>query len=112
MANLRVVTLDGSKNQIEDAELQEFRNGLKGDSLVANDEGYDVARTVWNGSIDKQPAIIVQCSGVADVIESVNFARKHDLLIAVRGGSHNVAGNSVCEGGLVIDMGPMTGVKN
>ena len=107
MANLRVVTLDGSENIIEATELQEFRNGLKGASLVAKDDGYDEACTVWNGSIDKHPAIIVQCSGVADVMESVNFARKHDLLTAVRGGSHNVAGNSVCEGGLVIDMGPM-----
>jgi FAD/FMN-containing dehydrogenase len=111
MANLRVVTLDGSENVIEATELQEFRNGLKGASLVAKDDGYDEARTVWNGSIDKHPAIIVQCSGVADVIESVNFARKHDLLTAVRGGSHNVAGNSVCEGGLVIDMGPMNSVR-
>jgi FAD/FMN-containing dehydrogenase len=111
MSDLRVVTLDGSESVIEDTVLQEFTNGLRGHSLLADDVGYDVARTVWNGSIDKHPAIIVQCSGVADVIESVNFAHKHNLLIAVRGGSHNVAGNSVCDGGLVVDMGPMNSVR-
>ncbi len=111
MSDLRVITLDGSEKVIEDTALQEFRDGLRGHSLLAGDVGYDVARTVWNGSIDKHPAIIVQCSGVADVIESVNFARKHNLLIAVRGGSHNVAGNSVCDGGLVVDMGPMNSVR-
>jgi FAD/FMN-containing dehydrogenase len=73
--------------------------------------GYEEARKVWNGLIDKHPALIVRCAGVADVIDSVNLAREHDMLLAVRGGGHNVAGNAVCDGGLVIDLSPMKGIR-
>jgi FAD/FMN-containing dehydrogenase len=66
---------------------------------------------IWNGSADKRPAIIAQCVGVADVIDAVNFAREHNLLVAVRGGGHNVAGNAVCDGGIVIDLSAMNGVR-
>jgi FAD/FMN-containing dehydrogenase len=66
---------------------------------------------IWNGSADKRPKIIAQCVGAADVIDAVNFARKHDLLVAVRGGGHNVAGNAVCDGGIVIDLSLMNGVR-
>ncbi len=111
MAGLQVVTLNGSEKLIEDTILQEFRDSLGGASILAVDQEYDEARAIWNGSIDKHPAIIIQCSGVADVIASVNFASKNNLLIAVRGGGHNVAGNAVCDGGLVIDLGPMNSVR-
>jgi FAD/FMN-containing dehydrogenase len=67
--------------------------------LRSGDAGYDEARTVRNGLIDKQPALIAQCSGAADVLAAVNFAREHDLLLSVKGGGHNVAGNAVCDGG-------------
>jgi FAD/FMN-containing dehydrogenase len=72
---------------------------------------YDAARRVWNGAIDRRPAMIVQCYTVADVIASVRFARAHDILIAVRGGGHNVAGSGTCDDGMVIDLSPMKGVR-
>ncbi len=111
MGGLQVVTHQGPEANIESAALEEFRGGLRGPSLLASDAGYDEARSIWNGSIDKRPAIIAQCSGAADVIDAVNFARTHDLVLAVRGGGHNVAGNAVCDGGLVIDLSLMNGVR-
>jgi FAD/FMN-containing dehydrogenase len=88
-----------------------FKATLRGTLLRAGDAGYDEARTLWNAMIDKHPALIVRCAGVADVISAVNFARTHDLLVAVRGGGHNVAGNAVCDGGLMIDLSPMKSVR-
>ena len=79
--------------------------------LRPGDAGYEEARLLWNGLIDKRPALIARCAGVADVIDSVNFARENDSLVAVRGGGHNVAGNAVCDGGLVIDLSPMKGIR-
>ncbi len=111
MDDLQVTTLDGPGAVIESGSVEEFRGRLRGPSLLAGDAGYDEARVIWNGSIDRHPAIIAQCSGAADVIDAVNFARKHDLLVAVRGGGHNVAGNAVCDGGLVIDLSTMNGVR-
>jgi FAD/FMN-containing dehydrogenase len=111
MDDLQVTTLDGPGAVIESGSVEKFRGGLRGPSLLAGDAGYDEARAIWNGSIDRHPAIIAQCSGAADVIDAINFARKHDLLVAVRGGGHNVAGNAVCDGGLVIDLSTMNGVR-
>ena len=88
-----------------------FTEGLRGSCFTADDEGYDEARVIWNGLADKRPALIAQCSGAADVIDAVNFAFEHDLLVAVRGGGHNVAGNAMCDGGLVIDLSTMNGVR-
>jgi FAD/FMN-containing dehydrogenase len=79
--------------------------------LRPGDEGYDDARTVWNGNIDRFPAMIAKCHGVADVMASVNFARENDLLVAVRGGGHNAAGHGTCDGGIVIDLRPMKGIR-
>ena len=87
-----------------------FETTLRGALLRPGDDGYEAARTTWNAMIDKRPALIVRCVGVADVIQAVNFARTHDLLVAVRGGGHNVAGNAVCDGGLVIDLSPMKSI--
>jgi FAD/FMN-containing dehydrogenase len=78
--------------------------------LRSSDEGYDEARTVFNALIDKYPGLIVRCAGVADVISAVNFARTNELLVAVRGGGHNVAGSAVCDGGIVIDLSQMKGM--
>ena len=111
MSDLQAVTLSGSETLLEGAAVEEFRGGLRGSSLLAVDAGYDEARVIWNGSTDKRPAIIVQCSGTADVIDAVDFARQHDLLVAVRGGGHNVAGNAICDGGIVIDLSAMNGVR-
>jgi FAD/FMN-containing dehydrogenase len=67
-------------------------------------------RKVWNGMVDKHPALIARCAGTADVVDCVRFAREHDLLASVRGGGHNYAGKSVCDGGLMIDLSPMKGI--
>src|SRR3712207_4231233 len=78
--------------------------------LRSRDDGYDAARAVFNGMIDRRPELIARCTGVADVMAAVNFAREHDLPIAVRGGGHSVPGYAVCDGGVVIDLFPMKGV--
>jgi FAD/FMN-containing dehydrogenase len=75
------------------------------------DEGYEAARQIWNGDIKRRPAIIARCSGPADVLAAVRFGRERELPVAVRGGGHAVAGHALCEGGLVIDLSPMTGVR-
>ncbi len=90
--------------------LADFRSALAGEVLTAADAQYDEARQIWNGMIDKRPALIARCHGVADVIAAVNFAREHDLIIAVRGGGHNVAGTALCDGGIVIDLSQMNAV--
>ena len=84
---------------------------MRGELIRPRDPAYDEARRVWNGMIDKRPALIAQCSGVADVVACVSFAAEHDLLLAVRGGGHNVAGFGTCDGGLVIDLAAMRGVR-
>ncbi|MEZ4506542.1 MAG: FAD-binding oxidoreductase [Thermomicrobiales bacterium] len=80
---------------------------FRGDILTPFSPGYDDARLVWNGVIDRKPAIIAQCTSALDVAAAVNFARANDLLVSIRGGGHNVAGNAVNDGGLVIDLSPM-----
>src|SRR5262245_9686692 len=92
-------------------EIAALKDSMRGPVLTPSDLGYDEARIVWNRAIDKRPTVIVRCSGVADVIDAVNFAREHKLLVAVRGGAHNVAGNAVCDGGIVIDLGPMNAIR-
>jgi FAD/FMN-containing dehydrogenase len=96
---------------IDEAAIQDFRGGLRGALLRPGDEGYDAARQVWNGMIDRRPALLVRCAGVADVIQSVTFARTHNLLVAVRGGGHNITGYAVCDGGLMIDLSPLKGIR-
>ena len=96
---------------IDNETVKALAAGMRGICFTPEDAGYDDARIVWNGSIDKHPAIIAQCTGVADVIDAVNFARANDVLVAVRGGGHNVAGNAVCDGGIVIDLGEMNAVR-
>ena len=111
MENLQVISLNGSEAVVDGTAIEEFRGGLRGPSLVQGDAEYDESRIIWNGSTDKHPAIIAQCSGAADVIDAVNFARQNNLLIAVRGGGHNVAGNAICDGGIVIDLSTMNSVR-
>jgi FAD/FMN-containing dehydrogenase len=96
---------------LEEAAVQEFAANLRGELVRSEDDGYDTTRAVFNGMIDKRPAMIVRCAGTSDVIQGVNFARTHDLLLSVRGGGHNVAGNSVSDDGLMLDLSPMKGIR-
>jgi FAD/FMN-containing dehydrogenase len=83
---------------------------FRGDLIGPGDAQYDAARRIWNGAIDRRPGLIARCTGVADVRAAIRFARERDLLVAVRGGGHNVAGTAVCDDGLVIDLSPMKGL--
>ncbi len=111
MADVKFSTLAGDYTVVGHGSVEAFRSSLHGESLLPGDHGYDSARQVYNAMVDKRPALIARCSGTADVISSVNFARDNDLLISVRGGGHNFPGNSVCEDGLMIDLSVMTGVR-
>src|SRR5215207_2513987 len=88
-----------------------LQDGFRGELLRPGDPGYEDARKVWNGSINRLPALIARCAGVADVIASVKFAKDTGLLVAVRGGGHSYPGHSVCDGGLVIDLSLMKGIR-
>src|SRR5437763_8819473 len=84
---------------------------LRGEVLEPSDAGYDDARRIWNGSVDKRPALIARCRGVADVLAALEYARANELLIAVRGGGHSIPGHSTCDGGIVIDLSEMKGIR-
>jgi FAD/FMN-containing dehydrogenase len=88
-----------------------LRASIRGPVICPGDAGYDEVRTIWNGAIDRRPACIARCSGVADVVQAVSFAREHDMLVAVRSGGHGVAGHALCDGGLVIDLSTMKGIR-
>ena len=85
-------------------------DGFRGELITRGGDGYDRARAVWNGVVDRRPRFIARCSGAADVAAAVRFARERDLEIAVRGGGHNVAGTAVCDDGLVVDLSAMRAV--
>jgi FAD/FMN-containing dehydrogenase len=97
--------------QLEASAIENLAKQVRGGIVRPDEPQYDRARAVYNAMIDKHPALIVQCSGVADVIAAVNFARDHDLLLAVRGGGHNGAGLGSVDGGLVIDLSMMNGIR-
>src|SRR3712207_5732771 len=97
--------------QISDAAVAALRADFRGALLFPGDAGYEEARRVWNGNIDRTPALIAHCTGVADVIAALTFARDNRLLVAVRGGGHNAAGYATGKGGIVIDLTPMKGIR-
>ena len=99
-----------SSPSVDSALVASFTSALRGRLVVPTDPDYDEARKVYNGMIDKRPAMVVECSNVADVIASVNFARENRLLLAIRGGGHNGPGFGTCDGGLVIDLAEMKSV--
>ena len=95
---------------LEGYNVEQFRRGLVGTIVRPSDAEYDMARAVWNGMIDRRPAIIAYCANVNDVIQSIAFARETGILTSVRSGGHNIAGSSLCNGGLVIDLSRMNKV--
>jgi FAD/FMN-containing dehydrogenase len=105
------VTVAPDGTALDGAAVQDLVLQLRGPVIRSGDPDYDDARSVRNGLIDRRPGLIVRCTGVADVVAAVTFAREHDLLLSVRGGGHNVAGSAVNDGGLVIDLSPMRGVR-
>lgn len=98
-------------NTLANGQFDTLKTVIRGTILQAQDPGYDAARTVWNAMIDRRPAIIVRCSGTADVRAAVAYARDHQLPLAVRGGGHNIAGSALCDDGLVIDLSGMKSVQ-
>jgi FAD/FMN-containing dehydrogenase len=104
MFDLQVTTTTEHNTMLKLETVHTFETRLRGELIRPDDEGYGEARQVWNGMIDKQPALIARCADEQDVIAAVNSARDNDLLVAVRGGGHNVAGLATCDGGLGIDL--------
>ena len=111
MSDIRLITTDGGETILESATVEGFAEGLRGRLLQPGAEGYDNSRKVWNGMIDRRPALIARCAGPADVMAAVRFARDHRLLVSVKGGGHNITGNAVCNGGLMLDLSAMKSVR-
>ncbi len=110
MGSIRITALSGSIVELDDAAIGLLKSKLKGSLLRKGDSGYDDARTIWNAMIDRHPALVVQCVTAADVQEAVRFAGKHGLLVAIKGGGHNIAGNAICDGGMLIEFSRMKAV--
>jgi FAD/FMN-containing dehydrogenase len=105
--DVEAVTNQNKQILLGGADVRDFARRLRGPVLLRDGAGYEAARRVWNGAFDRHPALIVQCSGAADVMEAVKFAAERQLLVAVRGGGHSLSGQSVCEKGLMIDLSLM-----
>jgi FAD/FMN-containing dehydrogenase len=111
VSDLPAVNTSRGEVVLERAAIEELKDSLRGELLMPGNAGYDMARAVWNGMIDRHPALIAQCEGAADVSAAITFARERDLLVAVRCGGHSISGKSVCEGGLMIDLSNMNTVR-
>lgn len=99
------------KALLDSADLDLLRTAFHGQIVLPEDPAYQEHRNIWNGSIDRYPALIARCTGVADVIAAVRFARERNLEVAIRGGGHSFPGMSTCDGGMVIDLSPMRGIR-
>jgi hypothetical protein len=111
ITDIPAIRLSGQGTVIEKAALEEFGASLRGALILPAHPEYDAARRIWNGMIDKRPAMVVRCAGAADVANAVTFARERELVLAVRGGGHSHPGHSTCDGGMVIDLSPMRTVR-
>jgi len=110
-ADIEALTSDGKQFLLKGAEVQELADSLRGQVILAGSADYDDSRKVWNAAFDKHPALIVRCSGPADVMTTVKFAASHRMLLAVRGGGHSLSGQSVCEKGLLLDLSQMNSAR-
>ena len=106
-----VKMLGGAIATLGTAEIATLGNGLQGKLLVSSDEGYDAARRVWNGNVDRRPSVIVQCGTSSDVQQAVRFASTRQLLTSIRGGGHSAPGYGTNDGGLVIDLSLMKAIS-
>ena len=97
--------------KLSQSAITDLRNALRGALLQPADPGYREARSIWNGVVAKEPALIARVSGTSDVIACVNFARENGLPLSIRGGGHNISGTALCDGGLTIDMSLRRGVR-
>ena len=104
------VTAPSHHTALDDVAIAELSRHFRGVLIRPGDALYDVQRRIWNGAVDRRPALIARCTGAADVRAAVGFARERELVVAVRGGGHNVAGTAVCDGGILIDLSPMKGM--
>lgn len=111
MSKIKSISFSQKEIFLSEDAIEKLKGLIQGDVLLPSHEDYDEVRKIWNAMIDKRPAIIVRCTGPADVIDAVKFAREHDLLVSVRGGGHNVAGTSLCDDGMLIDLSLMKGVR-
>jgi FAD/FMN-containing dehydrogenase len=100
-----------TNSAVSEETVRRFANGLRGRLILPADSEYETARRVANPAIDRRPAMIVRCAGREDVVRAIEFARTHDLVVAVRGGGHSFAGKSTCDGGMVIDLSTMKNVR-
>jgi hypothetical protein len=100
-----------TESELDRASLRELNSSFTGEIVAPGDPAYDEHRKIWNGSIDRRPTLIARCAGVADVIAAVRFAREQGLLVALRSGGHSYPGLSVCDAGMVIDLGQMKGIR-
>ena len=106
-----IMTLNGNQSALPAPQISALRSGLRGPVLLAGDEGYEAARRVWNGNVDRRPAVIVRCMNASDVEQAVDFARTRSLLVSIRGGGHSAPGYGTNDGGLVIDLSAMKAIS-
>jgi FAD/FMN-containing dehydrogenase len=111
MTEVSVRSSEGGVERLDAGVLEAFGSELRGELLLPGGDGYERARTVWNAMIDRRPALVARCAGVSDVIRSVELAREHGLLVSVKGAGHNIAGKAICDGGLLIDLSGLRGVR-
>ena len=111
MTRLTLTTLDRETITLEPAALATLAASVRGPVIIPGDARYDAARSLWNAMFDRRPAMIVSCAGAADVMQTVAFARRHRLLLAVKGGGHHIGGLGSCDGGVLLDLSPMRSVR-
>ncbi len=111
MADVIAKTQDGGTCELSRGAIDELSAGMRGTVLRSDDPGYNEARSIWNGMIDRRPAVIARCIGVADIVASMNFARSQGIALSMRSGGHNISGLAVCDGGIMIDLSLMRGVR-
>src|SRR5262245_18082584 len=111
MSTLSLITTTGGHTILGETAVRQLQANLRGELLLPDNDKYEETRKVWNGMVDKRPALIARCAGIADVLVAVTFARDQNLLVSVRGGGHSVTGKAVCNGGLMIDLARMKEIK-